>query len=350
MSFNSSDIYSISVVVIGYNIEKYIERCLLSIFDQTYNNYEVIFVNDGSTDSTSNIAKNIDNNNNVPFYVIDKENGGIISARKRGVNVASGNYILFVDGDDSIEKDILESYINEIRNNKVEDYDIVVSDFYEERQTHEWIRRNNPNSYGIIEKDNFIKGILDGSFYHYMFSKMYKRTFLKDCNYDRLADITIAEDLYTNSILGTFSPKVYYINYSGYKYHYNDTSVTRDGRLDIVDKQLQTLEFLKTDMHKVCCETYDEYINYQWYLFAFGYIQTRYSFRFKKYLIKKCRPFLKGIMKNHLYVVQKFNLSLVYGRLLLFLYIYLPFIACLLDYLFKLFIDILHKLNILKDY
>ena len=127
MSFSSSDLYSISVIVIGYNVQKYIERCLISVFNQKYDEYEVIFVNDGSTDKTSQIVKNVDNKN-IPFRIIDKENGGIISARKAGVRVAQGNYIVFVDGDDSIRPNMLFDFVESIKeygNN----FDIVVADY-----------------------------------------------------------------------------------------------------------------------------------------------------------------------------------------------------------------------------
>lgn len=338
MGFDSTDIYSISVVVIGYNIEKYIDRCLKSIFNQSYENYEVIFVNDGSTDSTLMIANSF-LNKGLEYKIINKENGGIISARKKGVQAAKGNYVLFVDGDDSVRPNLLYGFVEYISNN--DPYDIIVSDYYEENQNKKWIYKKNPFPYGEMISDTFAKGVLDGSFYHFMFAKLYRRDFLNEKKYFRFPNITIAEDLLTNAVLGVYLPRVIYIKHAGYNYHYNDSSVTRDGRLDIVDRQLYTLKILKHKIQKICGNRYDEYINYQWYLFAFGYIQTRYSYEFKEYLIKKCIPYLSRIHKNKMYRSQKLSLGLVYGRILIFLYTRVPYLARSLDGLSKRTIDFL---------
>ena len=100
----------VSVVVIGYNIEQYVGVCINSLLNQTYDNYEIIFVNDGSTDRTLEIVKNIAINNKI-LRIVDKSNGGIISARKEGIKAASGEYIIFVDGDDWANDSMIESLV-----------------------------------------------------------------------------------------------------------------------------------------------------------------------------------------------------------------------------------------------
>ena len=90
-----------SIIVPAYNVEKYIKRCLDSIFSQSYQDYEVIVINDGSTDSTLQII------NNYNVKLINQVNSGLSVARNNGVNAAQGEYIIFVDSDDYIEKDLL---------------------------------------------------------------------------------------------------------------------------------------------------------------------------------------------------------------------------------------------------
>lgn len=97
----------ISVVVPIYNVEKYLNECIESIVNQTYNNLEIILVNDGSTD---NCAKICDDwiNKDERIRVIHKENGGLSSARNAGIDVAKGEYINFIDSDDFISNDFIE--------------------------------------------------------------------------------------------------------------------------------------------------------------------------------------------------------------------------------------------------
>lgn len=95
-----------SIIIPVYNVEKFLDRCLKSVFKQNYKNYEVIIVNDGSPDK-SNIIINKYIKKDEKFKVIDKKNGGISSARNAGIEKASGDYILFIDGDDYIEPDLL---------------------------------------------------------------------------------------------------------------------------------------------------------------------------------------------------------------------------------------------------
>lgn len=103
--------YKISVIVAAYNIEQYISKCLDSIINQTYKNLEIIVVDDGSSDDTGRIANEYARMDSR-FVIVHKENGGVSSARNRGIDIATGDYIGFVDGDDTIEADMYKMLIN----------------------------------------------------------------------------------------------------------------------------------------------------------------------------------------------------------------------------------------------
>ncbi len=97
----------ISVIVPVYNVEKYVEKCILSIEDQTYKNLEIIVVNDGSADRSPEICRSLaERYDNI--RVIDKPNGGLSTARNRGIEEAKGELIGFVDSDDRIEPTMYE--------------------------------------------------------------------------------------------------------------------------------------------------------------------------------------------------------------------------------------------------
>lgn len=101
----------ISVIVPVYNTEKYIQKCLESIVNQTMKDIEIIVVNDGSKDKSEDIIEQFIKNNksNIKIKYYKKKNGGLSDARNYGVQKATGEYIAFVDSDDYIKKDYIRS-------------------------------------------------------------------------------------------------------------------------------------------------------------------------------------------------------------------------------------------------
>lgn len=97
----------ISVIVPVYNVEKYLKKCLLSIKAQTFESYEVILVEDGSTDNSKNIVQEFVSCNSEKFKLFLQENKGLSGARNTGMQYASGKYICFIDSDDTVEPDFL---------------------------------------------------------------------------------------------------------------------------------------------------------------------------------------------------------------------------------------------------
>ena len=98
-----------SIIVPVYNLEKYVSKCLDSIFNQTFKDFEVIVVNDGSKDNSLDIIKKYD------VKVIDQKNQGLSASRNNAIKKATGEYLVFVDGDDTIEEELLER-LNEASN------------------------------------------------------------------------------------------------------------------------------------------------------------------------------------------------------------------------------------------
>lgn len=101
----------ISIIVPIYNVSKYLDKCIESIVEQTYKNIEIILVDDGSTDGSDEICKRFTTQDSRVRY-FHKENGGLVSARKAGLEVARGKYVGFVDGDDYIENSMYERLLS----------------------------------------------------------------------------------------------------------------------------------------------------------------------------------------------------------------------------------------------
>lgn len=122
--------YKISVIVPVYNVEKYLERCVKSLTDQTWDNLEILLVDDGSKDHSGALCDEFAQMDGR-IRVIHKENGGLISAWKRGVEEATGEYLHFVDGDDWIDKETLAEMAKHLTGSKKE---IISSDYVIERE------------------------------------------------------------------------------------------------------------------------------------------------------------------------------------------------------------------------
>lgn len=116
----------LSIIVPAYNIEKYLKRCLDSIINQSYTNFECIVVNDGSTDGTKILCNEYAKKDNR-IIVINQENGGLSVARNNAMKKAQGKYISFIDGDDYIMKTYCETLINLLEGYNA---DIVKCDYY----------------------------------------------------------------------------------------------------------------------------------------------------------------------------------------------------------------------------
>ncbi|MDY3959684.1 glycosyltransferase family 2 protein [Romboutsia timonensis] len=109
----------ISIIIPVYNCESWLSRCIDSVINQTYKNLEIILVNDGSVDNSINICKHYESIDSR-IVLINKENGGTSSARNRGLSISTGDYIQFVDSDDSLKKDACEKLIEYMIKSKSE--------------------------------------------------------------------------------------------------------------------------------------------------------------------------------------------------------------------------------------
>lgn len=189
----------LSVIVPIYNTEQYLVKCISSIQNQSYSNLEIILVDDGSTDDSGRICDRYEKKD-LRIKVIHKENGGIVSARKTGVNVAKGDYITYVDSDDWIESEMYSEMMKkaiqydaeivssglqrEYADSAIEEFDNVEPGFYD---------RND------IEKVVFPRMIYTGNFYEaginvHIYNKIFKSGLVKRYQSALRDEIRIGED------------------------------------------------------------------------------------------------------------------------------------------------------------
>lgn len=144
----------VSIVVPIYNAEKYLEKCLDSVFNQTLKEIEIILIDDGSTDSSSEICKKYLSDSRVAYYY--KENEGLAAARQDGMERASGEYIGFVDSDDWIDLDMYERMYNAA---KKENADVVMCGIYNDEEGRDKIHLEP----GVYDRERIEKEILPRS-------------------------------------------------------------------------------------------------------------------------------------------------------------------------------------------
>ena len=122
--------YKISIIVPVYNTEKYLKKCVESLINQTYENLEIILVDDGSKDGSGRICDEFAGRD-MRIKTVHKENGGLISAWKRGVKESTGEYINFIDSDDWVDLTMLEEMAEKLTGNERE---IIASDYVIEKE------------------------------------------------------------------------------------------------------------------------------------------------------------------------------------------------------------------------
>lgn len=208
----------VSIIVPVYNAELYLKQCIDSILNQTYQNIELILVDDGSSDNSSTIYNEYTTDSRVT--IIKKENGGVSSARNTGIKEATGDYIMFVDSDDYIELTMVEEYVKYMSLNQM-----VIGGFNEIYVNK--IFRHNPNKQKINEQLEIINLIFRGTeIGGFLFNKIYDINIIKKHNIYLNEKIHMCEDLLFNINYLFHIGRVIVISDSLYNYRMRKSSAT----------------------------------------------------------------------------------------------------------------------------
>ncbi len=212
----------VSVVIPVYNTEKYLGKCLDSIINQTYNNLEIIVINDGSSDNSINILKKYQHNDNR-IIVIDRENKGPIYSRLEGIQKSTGKYVIFVDSDDWLD---LETIQKNLQISEMYNADVVRFNMIRE-QVEEGIKTEIEGPYKeekYISREQFEKYlypvILNSYSCNAICGQLIKKEVIKNVKVQN-NNIKMGDDLLTNlEIYNNINSIVFTKNYF---YHYRKT-------------------------------------------------------------------------------------------------------------------------------
>ena len=236
----------ISVVVTCYNHENYIEQCLRSIFNQTYRNIELIVLDDGSTDSSSEVIQEVLKESPFVTTFESHENIGVVRTRNKGLNLLKGDYFLFVDSDDFLD----ERYVEELYNGAINHQaDIVYCDLYNFEKDETYLKAQEFDLHNLLES-NYISNC-----------SLVKKTILKGIYYDeKLSGKKLEDyDFFLNLIINNGAKAVYQPNTKlNYRVFEKDSISKRDSvryhyeiYLEVLEKYLDRLPH---DIYKAVCD------------------------------------------------------------------------------------------------
>ncbi len=259
----------VSIIIPVYNAQKYLPKCIDSIINQTYDNIEIICVNDGSTDFSLNILQDYSKNDSR-IKVLNQKNSGVSVARNNALEYVQGEYVMFVDADDWIELVACDIAVNSI---KMHNADVVMWDYI--REFGNVSKPKNIFKNDIVFEENDIKRRLHRRMFGMVGDeltepdkmdalspvcmKLYKTESIRDIRFYDIREIGTFEDGLFNIEVFNNIRKAVYIN--KYLYHYrkdNEISVTTVYKSDLKTKHEKILDH----MHKCILENNlsDEYL------------------------------------------------------------------------------------------
>ena len=217
----------ISVIVPIYNGEKFLPKCIESILNQTFKNFELLLINDGSKDSSLDICNKYLEKFPDKIKIFNNKNMGCSATRNFGIENSQGNYLLFIDSDDWIEKDMLEKMYQKAL---LEDSDVVISGVIREDMVSSTTLIQNPtfeeSAYFWLTENNLIP---------YIWNKLYKKSLIFNNNILFPVNIRLSEDMVFNIKTLLEAKKITVLSKAFYHYiiHGNNTVLNIENRRDI---------------------------------------------------------------------------------------------------------------------
>ncbi len=235
----------ISIILAAYNAEKTINRMLDSIICQTFSDWELIAIDDGSSDSTGRILDNYAGKDNR-IRVIHKKNGGVAAARQDGIDSAEGEYTIHADADDWVEPDMLED-MHDVA--KKDNADIVIADFFTDANGKSIITIQQPTS---LTREDVLYGLYAKGLFGGLWHKLIKKSVYDKASAFFIPGINYCEDLLVlTQILSRTTPKISYIPKAYYHYVVNGESLTQkvsaDGLKSMRRFHKEAIKFLPDD-------------------------------------------------------------------------------------------------------
>jgi len=244
----------VSIIIPVYNAERTIERCLCSIRNQTFKNYEVLMVNDGSTDHSEQILNKFADSD-PRFIIIDKNNSGVSDSRNMAMEYACGKYFQFVDADDWITTDCLASLVGAAEGVQA---DMVICD-YRRVIGHMFVTKGHIDTSGPISKRTYAEYMMKAPanyYYGVMWNKLYRADLIRAHHLKCPLELQWCEDFQFNLEFLQYADVIYALPKPLYYYVKTKGSLV-DSNIDFV-KTVRTKSVL-FDYYRSLYESLDMY-------------------------------------------------------------------------------------------
>src|SRR5690606_2733893 len=217
----------VSIIIPVYNCEKYLERTLRALLSQSLDKIEFLFINDGSTDSSYSILENF-SKKDKRIQVINQENKGVSVARNVGISLASGDYLAFVDSDDMIKPEFIETLYEKAKNSNI---DIIVSTAIWQNNNTQRLKTLPFDRDTVFNKDfcrsKIMANLLSTEDLFSVWGKLYKRDFILSNKISFPIGMKHEEDSMFNIMAFQNCDSAIFTDYSGYIYIDNVESISR---------------------------------------------------------------------------------------------------------------------------
>lgn len=238
----------VSIIVPVYNVEKYLNRCIESILRQTYEQLEIILVDDGSPDGCPDIC-DAWGERDKRIRVIHKKNGGLSDARNVGLANATGEYVAFVDSDDWIHEKYIESLYSAVVKYQV---DIAACDV---QKVHEEVQKEKEleSFIDIYKTEDALHTLMNGTVFRaVVWNKLYRRRILDGERFE--VGRYHEDEFFTYRIMGK-ARKMAFVNADLYYYFQREGSIMRTisyKHLDALDAHIERINYVQQNFPKLC--------------------------------------------------------------------------------------------------
>ncbi len=320
-SYNHTPI--ISIIIPIYNSESYLRKCLDSILSQTHKDFEVILVNDGSTDQSDNLCKKYSaTDSRIRYY--KKENGGVSSARNVGLKNAKGRWCTFVDSDDMLYPDAISSILEKAFNDDI-DFCIAGYDYCNEQGLLTFSTSKYRCSDLILSKDNAVRQMYESIYWQWFIcSKIFKIEILHQYGIEFNSNLPFGEDrLFIMRYLRAIRGKISISAYPIYKYRIHEKSV--EGKAySCFDAKIKTGLEASILMHDEICKMhttfYNKYLSLVDVAFSYRTVKNEvkrlnvHDTKFEESLDQMLKKILPKYMYHLIVFIRRFQIKLITSK------------------------------------
>ena len=237
----------ISVIIPVYNASNYLDKCIMSVLNQTYENLEVLLINDGSKDSSLDICYSYEKKDSR-VKVITKENEGVSKTRNVGIDNSMGKYLMFVDSDDYLH----EKYIEKMYNYLIEkNLSVVTSSMTFVDENYNLLSvYSYKNANDILNFKNISIDLVNTSYFNSVCKMIINSKIIKENKVYFNEKIKFGEDLLFSFNVIQLANNIGYLNFPGYYYLQNNSSMTHKNSMEIINKYVEDNKYVYDEIGK----------------------------------------------------------------------------------------------------